>query len=486
MIESTGNDRESVLISLATVPDGATITSVDVQVWHRGDSATGGTFQTFARLNGTDTDSGTDIAAVGSSGGCSGPVTQAINVADTVKAAGTALEVGVLKTATNAATVRVGAIRAIVTYNRGPSAPTLASPADAASTNDATPTFDWNEDSVDPDGPAAPTPTPTATLLPNGQGFYTAWSGDEGDIDESGTPDCGSGDSVIESTGNDRESVLISLATVPDGATITSVDVQVWHRGDSTAGGTFQTFARLDGTNTDSGTDIAAVGGSGDPARAPSPRPSTWPTPSRPPARRSRSASSRRPPTRRPFASERSAPWSTTPPARRGRSPTTSAGRRSSRAPATGATRRPTTSASSQFTPSSDMSIGVHCWRVRALDHAGLVGPWSTHRTLTIESSDVTAEITAADKVYDGSTDADYTCEVVGADPGDDVDCDGDHPASFDTADAGDGKTVTATGLELSGADSGDYNLTNDSDTDLADITKADPDCTGRRLQRHL
>ena len=80
------------------------------------------------------------------------------------------------------------------------------------------------------------------------------------------------------------------------------------------------------------------------------------------------------------------------------------------------------------------MSLGVHCWRVRALDHAGLAGPWSAHRTLTIEPKDVTAEITAANKVYDGSADADYTCEVVGADIGDDVDCDGDHPASFDTA----------------------------------------------------
>ena len=62
---------------------------------------------------------------------------------------------------------------------------------------------------------------------------------------------------------------------------------------------------------------------------------------------------------------------------------------------------------------------------------------------------------------------------MVGEDVGDDVTCDGDHPATFDTANAGTGKTVTATGLALSGADAGDYNLTNTSDTDLADITKA-------------
>ena len=227
MIEATGADRESVLVSLDEVPAGVTITSVDVQVWHRGDSATGGTFQTFARLDGTNTDSGTDITTTATSG-CTGPVTQTINVADTVKGGGTALEVGVVKTATNATTVRVGAIRATVSYHRGPSA--------AAS---------------------------TTAQLPNGQGFYTAWSGDEGDIDESGSPDCDSDDSVIEATGNDRESVLINLGSVPDGATITSVDVQVWHRGDSATGGTFQTFARLDGTNTDSGTDITTTATSG-------------------------------------------------------------------------------------------------------------------------------------------------------------------------------------------------------------------------------
>ena len=57
--------------------------------------------------------------------------------------------------------------------------------------------------------------TTTATLFPNGQGTYTAWTNGEDQIDETGTPDCGSGESVIESTGNDRESVLISLATRP-------------------------------------------------------------------------------------------------------------------------------------------------------------------------------------------------------------------------------------------------------------------------------
>ena len=439
VIEATGNDRESVLISLASVPDGATITSVDVQVWHRGDSTAGGTFQTFARLDGTNTDSGTDITTTSTSG-CTGPVTQTINVADTVKAGGTALEVGVVKTAANATTVRVGAIRATVTYNRGPSA--------AAS---------------------------TTAQLPTAQGFYTAWTNGVSAIDESGSPDCSSSESVIEATGNDRESVLIGLDEVPDDATIASVDIQVWHRGDSATGGTFQTFARLDGTNTDSGTDITTTATSGctgpvtqtinvaDTVKAGGTalEVGVVKTGSNATVRVGaiRAVVNYMTSSEEPFTYDISRAAFVSGACDWGSATTDNV-------------------ASSQFTPSSDMSPGAHCWRVRALDHAGLIGPWSTHRTLTIESSDVTAEITATDKVYDGSTDAGYTCEVVGADVGDDVDCDGDHPASFDTADAGTDKTVTATGLTLSGGDSGGYNLTNNSDTDLADITKADPDCT--------
>jgi len=106
----------------------------------------------------------------------------------------------------------------------------------------------------------------TSTLNPNGQGFYTAWTGNENDVDESGTPDCDDGsdgdDNVAESTTGDRESVLINLSSIPDGSTITSVDVQVTYRngnGGSDDNGTFQTFTRLNGTDLDSGTNIIAT-----------------------------------------------------------------------------------------------------------------------------------------------------------------------------------------------------------------------------------
>ena len=68
----------------------------------------------------------------------------------------------------------------------------------------------------------------TATLIPDGQGTYTSWTGDEGDIDETGSVNCGSSDgseNISESTTDDRESVLIDLSSIPNGSTITSVDV---------------------------------------------------------------------------------------------------------------------------------------------------------------------------------------------------------------------------------------------------------------------
>src|SRR5262249_10249802 len=45
--------------------------------------------------------------------------------------------------------------------------------------------------------------------------------------------------------------------------------------------------------------------------------------------------------------------------------------------------------------------------------------------------------------------------------------------ASFDTADPGTGKTVTVTGLSLSGADAGNYALSSSTVTTTADVTRA-------------
>ena len=70
----------------------------------------------------------------------------------------------------------------------------------------------------------------------------------------------------------------------------------------------------------------------------------------------------------------------------------------------------------------------------------------------------MTPAVDAANKVYDGTTAATLTsCTVTGAIGGDVVACTG--TASFDTANVGTGKTVTVSGLTLTGAAAGNYVL---------------------------
>lgn len=100
----------------------------------------------------------------------------------------------------------------------------------------------------------------TGTIFPNGQGNYTAWTNGESAIDETGTVDCSSGDSIIESTNGDRESVLLDIGFIPNGGTITSVDVTTYDRGDSNSGGTYRTFARINNSDTDATSNLSATG----------------------------------------------------------------------------------------------------------------------------------------------------------------------------------------------------------------------------------
>ncbi len=102
---------------------------------------------------------------------------------------------------------------------------------------------------------------PTATLLPNGQGNYTNWNGDESDVDESGTIDCGSSDRIDSNNNGNRESVNINLSSVPDNSTITSVQIFTWDQG--TPGATYKTFIRVNGNNTDSSTTLSTTSSSG-------------------------------------------------------------------------------------------------------------------------------------------------------------------------------------------------------------------------------
>jgi trimeric autotransporter adhesin len=82
----------------------------------------------------------------------------------------------------------------------------------------------------------------------------------------------------------------------------------------------------------------------------------------------------------------------------------------------------------------------------------------------------ITGSITASSKVYDGTTAATIlTRTLLGQIAGDNVSYSGGS-ATFDTEDVGSGKTVTATGLTLNGADAGNYTV-NASATTTANIT---------------
>jgi len=116
---STNNARESYVISLVGIPDGSTITSIDVLARDRGDSNPGGTYATFVRFNGANSANSATHTASGSSGGCTGSRTDTFDVVDTLKASGTTLEIGVIKINSGGITnrsVRVGVLSAVVTY----------------------------------------------------------------------------------------------------------------------------------------------------------------------------------------------------------------------------------------------------------------------------------------------------------------------------------------------------------------------------------
>src|SRR5204862_1618675 len=70
--------------------------------------------------------------------------------------------------------------------------------------------------------------------------------------------------------------------------------------------------------------------------------------------------------------------------------------------------------------------------------------------TANITAVALTATVTAASKVYDGTTAATSTCALTGVVGTDVVTCAG--TGTFDTALVGTGKTVTVTGIALSGA----------------------------------
>ncbi len=87
--------------------------------------------------------------------------------------------------------------------------------------------------------------------------------------------------------------------------------------------------------------------------------------------------------------------------------------------------------------------------------------------TLRIDPRTITATLAANGKVYDGTTAATGTLSLGGVIAGDDVGVAGS--LAFADKNAGTGKTVTASGITLNGADAGNYTV-NFTATNLADI----------------
>ena len=104
------------------------------------------------------------------------------------------------------------------------------------------------------------------------------------------------------------------------------------------------------------------------------------------------------------------------------------------------------------------------------------LGNTSTTATADISTYEVTPHVTVADKIYDGGTSATIlTCTLTGVASGDDVTCDtSGATATFSDKNVADGKTVTVTGLAITGDDASNYAMTSTTATDLADITERD------------
>ena len=114
--------------------------------------------------------------------------------------------------------------------------------------------------------------------------------------------------------------------------------------------------------------------------------------------------------------------------------------------------------------------VTVSGYSISGADAANYGLSQPTGLTANITAASVTPHITAADKVYDGTTAAALlTRTLTGVFGSDDVTLTGGS-ATFADAAVGSGKTVTATGLSLSGADIANYSLSSTSATTTASI----------------
>ncbi|MES2059837.1 MAG: hypothetical protein V4438_02290 [Patescibacteria group bacterium] len=94
-------------------------------------------------------------------------------------------------------------------------------------------------------------PTSTSILYPTSNGNYSSWSSNNYSvINESGSPSCSSSDYISENSTNSRSSFALDLSGIPTGSIINSITITPSDRGDTSTGGTYATFARINGVNT--------------------------------------------------------------------------------------------------------------------------------------------------------------------------------------------------------------------------------------------
>jgi hypothetical protein len=114
-----------------------------------------------------------------------------------------------------------------------------------------------------------------------------------------------------------------------------------------------------------------------------------------------------------------------------------------------------------------NQTLSVHFVPADATDFAT---PADNTVAINVQPASLTPSITASNKIYDGTNAATFTCSLSGVVGADDVSCTGG-TAVFASAAAGSGVTVTATGLQLSGAKAANYTLASTTATTTANIT---------------
>jgi len=118
-------------------------------------------------------------------------------------------------------------------------------------------------------------------------------------------------------------------------------------------------------------------------------------------------------------------------------------------------------------------SISVTGITVNGTDAGNYVINTTATATANITQLAVSGTITASNKPYDGTTAASIATRNLTGLLGTDVVSTIGGTVTFDTKNVGNGKTVTATGLTLSGADAGNYSLSNSTETAAANVTTA-------------